>query len=212
MADQAGRSGVGVEEPDRDLDPAGRHFEAVIAGQAWHRVDRWRARPRRRSAAPGGRLAVFWNSFLPPPELNEAMAAAFRRIAPDTPAMHRGMPGPDGYSALCAKATDGMRQAGGFGEPEQWRFDWARPYSRDEWLDQVPTFGGFSRFPPATQQALLAGIGAAVDALGGNRRWATPRWRPAQRGSDPGSIRYRPCPVRNRTAGGATLGALAPSS
>ena len=61
-----------------------------------------------------------------------------------------------------------MRQAGGFGDPEQWRFDWERPYSRDEWLDQVPTFGGFSRLPPATQAELLAGIGAAIDALGGS--------------------------------------------
>ena len=32
----------------------------------------------------------------------------------------------------------------------------------------MPTFGGFSRFPPVTQQALLADIGAAVDALGGS--------------------------------------------
>jgi hypothetical protein len=51
----------------------------------------------------------------------------------------------------------------------------ARYYRRDEWLDQVPRFGGFSRLPAATQQALLAGIGAAVDALGGSftMRYAT---------------------------------------
>jgi hypothetical protein len=89
--------------------------------------------------------------------------------------MHRSLPGPDGYSALCAKAADGMRQAKAFGDPEQWRFGWERHYRRDEWLDQVPTFGGFSRLPAATQQALLAGIGAAVDALGGSftMRYAT---------------------------------------
>ena len=33
---------------------------------------------------------------------------------------------------------------------------------------QVPTFGGHSQFPPAKQQGLLAGIGAAVDAVGGH--------------------------------------------
>jgi hypothetical protein len=96
------------------------------------------------------------------------VAAVFRQVTPDPRAMHRGLPGPDGYSALCAKAADGMRQAKAFGDPEQWRLDWERHYSRDEWLDQVPTFGGLSRFPAATQQALLAGIGAAVDALGGS--------------------------------------------
>jgi hypothetical protein len=61
-----------------------------------------------------------------------------------------------------------MRQAGGFGEPEQWRFDWERPYTRDEWLDQLPTFGGWSQIPPAAQRDLLAGVAAVVDATGGH--------------------------------------------
>ncbi len=34
----------------------------------------------------------------------------------------------------------------------------------------VPTFGGYSQFPPAQQQDLLAGIGAAIDAVGGSFR------------------------------------------
>ena len=51
-----------------------------------------------------------------------------------------------------------MRQAGGFGHPEQWRSDWERRYGRDEWLDQVPTFGGYSQLPAAVQTELLAGI------------------------------------------------------
>jgi SAM-dependent methyltransferase len=168
MADLARRSGIEVEVAAIETwDPAGRQFDAVIAGQAWHWVDPVAGAAKAAQALrPGGRLAVFWNSFLPPPELNEAMAAVFRQVIPDPPTLHRGLPGPDGYSALCAKAADGMRQARAFGDPGQWRFDWERHYSRDEWLDQVPTFGGFSRFPPATQQALLAGIGAAVDAVG----------------------------------------------
>jgi hypothetical protein len=32
----------------------------------------------------------------------------------------------------------------------------------------VPTFGGFSPFPPAKQEELLAGIGTAIDAVGGS--------------------------------------------
>jgi hypothetical protein len=54
-------------------------------------------------------------------------------------------------------------------------FDWDRPYTRAEWLEQVPTFGGHSQIPPAQWQQLLAGIGAAIDALGGSftMRYAT---------------------------------------
>jgi hypothetical protein len=69
---------------------------------------------------------------------------------------------------MFAKASDGIRQAGAFSDPEQWRFDWQRSYSRDEWLDQVPTFGGFNQYPPAAAKEMLAGVGAAVDAVGGS--------------------------------------------
>jgi len=96
-------------------------------------------------------------------------------VLPDSPIVQTGLPGPDLYLVMCAKAADGMRQAGAFGDPEQWRFDWDRPYSRDEWLDQLPTFGGHRQFPPGQLEALLAGIGAAIDAAGGRftMRYAT---------------------------------------
>jgi len=68
---------------------------------------------------------------------------------------------------MCGKAADGIGQAGTFGEPEQWRFDWDRRYTRDEWLELVPTFGGHSQIPPAKLAELLAGIGTAIDAAGG---------------------------------------------
>jgi hypothetical protein len=35
-------------------------------------------------------------------------------------------------------------EAGAFGDPEQWRYEWEWPYTRGEWLDQVPTFGGYT--------------------------------------------------------------------
>lgn len=35
------------------------------------------------------------------------------------------------------------------------------------WLDQVPTFGGHITLAPDRLTALLTGIGAAIDAVGG---------------------------------------------
>jgi hypothetical protein len=69
---------------------------------------------------------------------------------------------------MCGTAADGIRQAGAFGDPEQWRFGWDRPYTRGEWLDQVPTFGGHTQLPPAKLEELLAAIGTAIDAAGGS--------------------------------------------
>ncbi|HLI41598.1 MAG TPA: methyltransferase domain-containing protein [Streptosporangiaceae bacterium] len=177
MAGLARRCGVEVEVARfEEWDPAGRRFDAVVAGQAWHWVDPVAGAAKAAQALrAGGRLAVFWNAFLPPPEVTEAFGAVFRRVLPDSPLGRRGLPGPDAYSALCATAVGGMRQAGGFGDPQQWRFDWDRRYTRDEWLDVVPTFGGAGQLPPAKLAQLLAGVGAAVDAAGGGftMRYAT---------------------------------------
>ncbi|HXW34849.1 MAG TPA: class I SAM-dependent methyltransferase [Acidimicrobiales bacterium] len=170
MAEFARRSGVDVEVAKfEEWDPAERMFDAVIAGQTWHWVDPV-AGPTKavKVLRPGGRLAVFWNVFEPPADLSEAFAAVYRRVLPDLPfSISRVMPGLDAYSVIFARAADGIREAGAFGEPEQWRFDWERSYTRDEWLEQVPTFGGHNQFPPDALKDLLAGIGAAIDAVAG---------------------------------------------
>ena len=153
-----------------DWEPAGRQFDAVVAGQAWHWVDPVAgAAKAARALRPGGWLVVFWNAAQFPGDLSEAFSAAYRRAMPDSP-MSRGlgMPGPEIYGTMTAKAADAMRQAGGFDEAQQWRFDWDRPYTRDEWLDQVPTFGGHSQLPPATLEQVLEAMGAAIDKAGGS--------------------------------------------
>ena len=47
-------------------DPAGRAFDAVIAGHAWHWVDPVAGAAKAVPALRlGGQLAVFWNAFQP---------------------------------------------------------------------------------------------------------------------------------------------------
>ncbi|GAA1287050.1 methyltransferase type 11 [Planotetraspora silvatica] len=172
MAEFARRSGVEVEVATFEAwDPADRDFDAVIAGQAWHWVDAAAGAAKAAQVLrPGGRLAVFWNVGQPPPEVSEAFAAVYDQVVPDAltaRAYRQKMSALEGYSVLFTKAVDGIRQAGVFGDPEQWRFDWEQSYTRDEWLDLLPTQGDHSRFSPAELEELLAGIGAAVDAMGG---------------------------------------------
>jgi SAM-dependent methyltransferase len=170
MAGLARRRGLDVEVAKfEDWDPAGRTFDAVIAGQAWHWVDPVAgAAQAARVLRPGGRLAVFWNSFRPPVALAEEFAAVYRRVLAETPLFK--MPASTGagaYAALSEKAADGMKQAGAFSKSEQWRFEWDRFYTRDEYLDGVPTSGFTNQLPPTTLQELMAGIGAAIGAAGG---------------------------------------------
>jgi SAM-dependent methyltransferase len=157
-----------------DWDPAGRTFDTVVAGMAWHWVDPVAGAAKAAQVLrPGGRLAVFWYVFQPPPALGEAFTDVYRRVLPPgSPFSSTGtMPGLDAYSAFFTKAEDGIRQSGAFSDLEpwqQWRYDWEQTYTRDQWLDMVPTSGGHSKFPPAVLQQLLAGIGAAIGAAGGS--------------------------------------------
>lgn len=147
---------------------SGREFDAVIAAQAWHWVDP--AAGAAKAAAvlrPGGLLVVFWNGFELPPALAGAFAGVYRRVQHGLPFNPAAQPTLGAYLTMGAVAAAGIRQAGAFAEPQEWRFGWDRFYTRDEWLDQVPTFGGHSQIPPARLRELLAGIGAAIDAAGG---------------------------------------------
>jgi SAM-dependent methyltransferase len=169
MAEVARQRGVEVEVAAFEAwDPAGRQFDAVIAGQAWHWVDPAAgAATAARVLRPGGRLAVFWNAFQPPPHLTHAFAAVHRQVLPGAPNLW-ARPLLGAYLTLCGTAAGGIRRAGAFGEPQQWLFGWHRRYTRDQWLDQLPTLGGHTLLPPATLHGLLAGIGAAIDAAGGS--------------------------------------------
>lgn len=171
MAEHARQSGIATEIATfEDWDPAGRTYDIVIAAQSWHWVDLVAgAEKAARVLRPNGRLAVFWNAFDPPQDLREAFAEVFRRVLPESPfGAFWARPALDTYRAGQAKAAEAMRQMGSFGEPEEWLFHWELPYSRAEWLDLVPTTGGFTQNPPALQQQLLDGLGAAVDAVGGS--------------------------------------------
>jgi SAM-dependent methyltransferase len=170
MAEFARRTGVEAEVATfEEWDPAGRMYDAVVAGQAWHWVDPVVGVAKAaRVLRPGGRLTVFGHAFDAPPEVTEALATALRRVAPDSP-LNRGeaRSALEIYQAMFAHAADGIRRAGGFGEPEQWRFDREQSYTREEWLDHLPTTGALTRLPPEKLAEVLEGVGAAVDAIGG---------------------------------------------
>jgi SAM-dependent methyltransferase len=173
MADFARRTGVEVEVATFEAwDAAGREFDAVIAGTAWHWVDPVAgAAKAARVLRPGGRLAPFHHVFQAPPEVMEAFAQVYRRVVPDSPlnVSSQLIRSPlDAYQGMFTKIADGIREVGGFSDPEQWRFDWERPYTRDEWLDQMPTIGSLTQLAPDQLAEVLADVGAAIDAMGGS--------------------------------------------
>jgi SAM-dependent methyltransferase len=170
MGELARRSGLEVEIAKfEDWDPRGRTFDLLIAGQSWHWVDPVLGASKAAEVLrPGGRIALFWNAMSFEPRLAERISSVYRRVLPEFPFFQSAAPGgPASYAPLTEKATGGIRGSAAFEEPEQWQFDWERPYTTEQWVDTVPTFGGHGQLPRPTLAQLLAGIGEVIDAAGG---------------------------------------------
>ena len=170
MADFARRNGLRVEVGRfEDWDRADRDFDAVVAGTAWHWIDPVAGADRAaRALRPGGRIALFWHVFQLPDAVAEAFAEVHRRLLPDSVFRARAsMRALDGYEPIFANSTNGIRDSGGFAAAERWRFDWEHRYTRDEWLDQMPTQGSLTQAPPDVVAQVLAGVGATIDEMGG---------------------------------------------
>ncbi len=170
MADFARRGGLEVEVARfEEWDRGDREFDAVVAGTAWHWVDPVAgAAAAARTLRPGGRIALFWHVFELPAAVTETFAAIHRRLLPESafrmPASGSAL---DGYEVIFTNSANGIRDSGGFGDAERWRFDWEHHYTRDEWLDQMPTQGSLTQAPPEVVEQVLDGVGAAIDEMGG---------------------------------------------
>lgn len=166
MAEFARQTGVDVEVATfEDWDPAGRTFDVVVAGQAWHWVDPAEGPAKAaRVLRPGGLLAVFAHVFAPPREVADALVSAL------PPSPYPVPPSGDAeriYETMFTGFADGIRATAAFGEPERWRFAWERHHTRAEWLDLLPTTGGLTRLPADQLADVLDAVGAAIDAMGG---------------------------------------------
>ena len=105
----------------------------------------------------------------PPPDLVEAFAANFRRVAPDTPASFSPtQPALEAYQMLFRRAAEGIQEVGCFGPIEHWQYDWDQKYSKDEWLDQLRTSGALTQLDSEVVAEVLQGVGAAIDVRGGS--------------------------------------------
>ncbi|HEY0533262.1 MAG TPA: class I SAM-dependent methyltransferase [Actinoplanes sp.] len=172
MASTARDSGIDCEVAKfEEWDPAGRSFDTLIAAQTWHWIDPDAGAGKAASVLrPGGRLALFWNAFEPPPDIRRAFGEVQSRALPTAPnawAFEGSIA--DGYARMVATAAAGLDRTEAFGAVEEWRYEWDFTYSTQAWLDVLPTFGGMgSRVPPDVLRALLDGYAEVIDAAGGS--------------------------------------------
>lgn len=189
MAAFAQGTGIPVEVATFEAwEPAARTFDAVVAGTAWHWVDPVAGAGKARSVLKrGGVLAPFGTVHELPAPVAEALSGTYRRLVPDSPfTFDPGSGGSmlDAYQGLYVRAAEGIRQAGGFDEPEIWRYDWEHTHDRDDVLSLVSTSGAMTRLPSEVLGELLAAVGHAIDALGGSVPVAYATWGLTARRSD----------------------------
>ncbi len=166
MAEVARRSGVEVEVAGfESWDRAGREFDLVVAAQAWHWLDPDVAPHRAADALrPGGVLAPFWNLG----EHDEAMKEAFDRIYAELGPRRGANPSVGGQTRDDgASHRDAIAASGRFAPVDETAFHWDRAYTRDEWLDQLPSHSDHRLMPEADLRRLLDAIGQLIDDHGG---------------------------------------------
>jgi SAM-dependent methyltransferase len=167
MAAVARSRGVEVEVARiEEWDPAGRIFDRVTAGQSWHWVDPVAGAARAAAVLrPAGRLCLFWNMAQPAPALAQGLAAVYERLAPGTDGTSVAL----GYGVDRAyeDEQDGIRACSSLTGIELKRFRWSRSYTREQWLDQLPTHSDHAMMEPAQLTEVLAAVGKVIDAAGG---------------------------------------------
>jgi len=91
----------------------------------------------------------------------------YAEVLPEQPMYQHGIrAGKEVYASLLTSTAERLQDTG-FERAEQWRDEWQRTYTRAEWLDLFPTFGGHALLPRETVATLQEPIGAEVDAAGG---------------------------------------------
>ncbi|MFZ6003653.1 MAG: class I SAM-dependent methyltransferase [Actinomycetota bacterium] len=166
MAALARRRGVSVVvSPFEVFSMPGEPFDVVASAQAWHWIDQDIGPSRAADALrKGGRLALISNGY-ERGELRDELSAVYRQYAPEllTKTFVLGRPA----QSLREAHADPIDACGRFGPVEERSFMWERTYSRDEWLDQLPTHSDHRTLPPAVLSRLLQHIGDLIAANGG---------------------------------------------
>lgn len=168
MAELASRLGATVEVARfEDWDPAGRTFDRITAGQAWHWVDPVAGAAKAAEILrPGGRLCLFWNMGRPDESVAAKLNEVYARLAPgaESYSVLLGYSSEDGYQAV----RQAIRGHPELTDPEETRFSWSRPYTTEQWLDQLPTHSDHATMEPKQLEELLAAVAAVIDRLGGS--------------------------------------------
>jgi SAM-dependent methyltransferase len=157
MASVARQHGVRVEvTPFEEWDDAGRRFDLVTCGDAWHWLDRKRAAAKiAHVLRPGGSFVWFWNLQVLEEPVMEALDVVYRQHAPEIYV----------YGRVPTEMTPPALE-GPFSADEARTYDWERRVSGAEWAAFARTISDHQRLPAERRAVLLEAIRETIERFG----------------------------------------------
>ena len=145
-------------------DDAGRTFDLIISGQAWHWVDPALGVPKvARLLCPGGTAALMWNSDSMRDPLATQIDAVYRKHVPEMMASLDSIK----HAAGARPYVGAFEESGLFASVEVVHYSSERTDTTAQWIGMVGTHSDHVTLDPQRREALLADAAATIDAAGG---------------------------------------------
>lgn len=163
MAVVAREHGLAVEVCSFEAwDDAGRTFDLIISGQAWHWIDPdVGVTKAARLLRPEATLALFWNVAELAVDVRNDLDRVYRRLAPQLLNQASG-----GGSDEPPYAGD-LVCSGLFRSVDQHRYRWQARYSRDQWVRLISTHSDHLTLSHWRRARLIGEVGDMIDRHGG---------------------------------------------
>ena len=154
-----------------EWDAAGRRFDLIYSGSAFHWVDPEIGYPKvAQLLTDRGALAFFWNMFPNPAgEVWDRLAEAYAR---NTPAIAESR-GKRDYQRTIDERRQQIVATGLFGDVLVQEFPWSRRLTAEEFIGLLGTYSDHILLPEEQRQALFADISGHIASAGGfiDRPW-----------------------------------------
>lgn len=162
MAAVAAGHGVDVEVSDFERwDGAGRRFDLITCGHAWHWIDpSLGAQKAARALRRGGRLARFWNYHIVSPDLLSEFEAVYAELAPSLTVIGRD-PSRDG------EPHDPLDAHPAFVTAASRTYRWDRRLTSVQWSGLIATFSDHQQLCPDALDRLAAALDSVIQSHGG---------------------------------------------
>jgi SAM-dependent methyltransferase len=160
MAEVARGHGIPVEvAPFETWNGAGRQFDLITCGDAWHWIDPGPGVAKVTDLLrPGGTIARLWNYQAVDEPVNAAFEAIYREHAPTAHAHTRLLD--EGY-------VDPFEEDDAFSGLEIKTYRWDRTLTADAWVALVTTFSDHQRLEPERLAAVQQALRTTIKTFGG---------------------------------------------